>query len=41
MGPCVPREGTRLNGMHLLAALLGLGLLGYLAIALLMPERFQ
>jgi len=27
--------------MHLFAALLGLGLLGYLAIALLMPERFQ
>jgi len=27
--------------MHIVAALLGLGLLVYLAIALLMPERFQ
>jgi K+-transporting ATPase KdpF subunit len=30
-----------MNGMHILAALLGLGLLAYLATALLMPERFQ
>jgi K+-transporting ATPase KdpF subunit len=34
-------EGFRLNAMHIVAALLGLGLLVYLAIALLMPERFQ
>jgi len=27
--------------MHIVAALLGLGLLAYLAIALLMPEKFQ
>jgi len=27
--------------MHIVAALLGLGLLGYLSFALLMPERFQ
>jgi len=27
--------------MHIVAALLGLGLLAYLTIALLMPERFQ
>jgi len=27
--------------MHVVAAVLGLGLLAYLAIALLMPERFQ
>ncbi|MGA2083542.1 MAG: potassium-transporting ATPase subunit F [Holophaga sp.] len=27
--------------MYFVAALLGLGLLGYLATALLMPERFQ
>ncbi|MDR3673420.1 MAG: K(+)-transporting ATPase subunit F [Holophaga sp.] len=27
--------------MHIVAALLGLGLLVYLAIALLMPEKFQ
>jgi len=27
--------------MHIVAALLGLGLLVYLGIALLMPERFQ
>jgi len=27
--------------MHIVAALLGLGLLVYLTIALLMPERFQ
>ena len=30
-----------MNGMHILAALLGVGLLVYLGIALLMPERFQ
>jgi K+-transporting ATPase KdpF subunit len=30
-----------LNTMHIVAALLGLGLLGYLAVALLMSERFQ
>jgi K+-transporting ATPase KdpF subunit len=30
-----------LNAMHIVAALLGLGLLVYLAIALLMPEKFQ
>jgi len=27
--------------MHIVAAVLGLGLLTYLAIALLMPEKFQ
>jgi K+-transporting ATPase KdpF subunit len=36
-----PQEGIRLNAMHIVAALLGLGLLVYLAIALLMPEKFQ
>jgi len=30
-----------MTSMHILAALLGAGLLAYLAIALLMPERFQ
>jgi K+-transporting ATPase KdpF subunit len=30
-----------LNAMHIVAALLGLGLLVYLVIALLMPEKFQ
>ena len=30
-----------MNVMYFVAALLGLGLLGYLATALLMPERFQ
>jgi K+-transporting ATPase KdpF subunit len=35
------REDVPLNAMHIVAALLGLGLLVYLGIALLMPERFQ
>jgi K+-transporting ATPase KdpF subunit len=30
-----------MTGMHILAALLAAGLLGYLTVALLMPERFQ
>jgi len=30
-----------MTAMHLIAALLGLGLLGYLTVALLVPERFQ
>jgi K+-transporting ATPase KdpF subunit len=30
-----------LNAMHIVAAVLGLGLLVYLVIALLMPEKFQ
>jgi K+-transporting ATPase KdpF subunit len=35
------REDVPLNAMHIIAAVLGLGLLVYLSIALLMPERFQ
>jgi K+-transporting ATPase KdpF subunit len=34
-------EDISLNVMHIIAAILGLGLLVYLSIALLMPERFQ
>jgi K+-transporting ATPase KdpF subunit len=30
-----------MTGMHLLAAILAVGLLIYLCIALLMPEKFQ
>jgi len=30
-----------MTGMHILAALLAAGLLVYLTIALLMPEKFQ
>ena len=30
-----------MTGMHILAAILAAGLLAYLTIALLMPERFQ
>ena len=30
-----------MTAMHLIAALMGLGLLAYLTVALLMPERFQ
>lgn len=30
-----------MTGMHILAALLAAGLLVYLTIALLLPERFQ
>jgi K+-transporting ATPase KdpF subunit len=30
-----------MTGMHILAALLAAGLLAYLTVALLMPERFQ
>ena len=41
MGGPSSREGLPLNAMHIVAALLGLGLLAYLAVALLMPERFQ
>jgi K+-transporting ATPase KdpF subunit len=41
-GSLVPTgEGFHLSTMHIVAAVLGLGLLVYLAIALLMPERFQ
>jgi K+-transporting ATPase KdpF subunit len=38
---CPLQEDIALNAMHVVAAVLGLGLLAYLAIALLMPERFQ
>ena len=30
-----------MTGMHILAALLAAGLLAYLAVALLLPEKFQ
>jgi len=30
-----------MNGMHILAAILAVGLLAYLTLALLNPERFQ
>ena len=40
-GGLPPREDVPLNAMHIVAAVLGLGLLTYLAIALLMPEKFQ
>lgn len=34
-------EEIAMTGMHVLAAVLALGLLVYLCIALLMPEKFQ
>ena len=34
-------EGPAMTAMQMIAALLALGLLVYLAIALLLPERFQ
>jgi K+-transporting ATPase KdpF subunit len=30
-----------MTGMHILAAILAVGLLAYLTIALLLPEKFQ
>jgi len=30
-----------MNAMHMLAAILAVGLLAYLTIALLLPEKFQ